>query len=79
MGGWGKIIMAKRDKHVEKLSRTLNTSLDEVNLLMMRITSLPHDRRDLIPRYTKLKAGKECFHLFLANLKHLFFLNEFFL
>ena len=75
MGGRRKIIMAKRDKHVEKLSKTLCVSLDKVNLLMTRITSLPHDGHDLIPRYTKLKAGKGSFHLFLADLKHLFFLN----
>jgi len=73
------MIMAKRDKHVEKLSKTLGISHDKINLLMMRITFLTHDRHDLIPRYTKLKAGKECFHLFLAGLKHLFFLNEFIL
>lgn len=68
-----------KDKHVEKLSKTLGISLDKVNLLMMQITYLPHDGHDLFLTYTKLKVGKECFHLFLAVLKHLFFLTEFFL
>lgn len=62
-------------KDVKKLSETLAIGFDRANFLTMRITSLPHDRHDLIPRYTKLKASKEYFHLFLAVLKHLFFLN----
>lgn len=62
-------------KDVQKLSKTLGISLDKTNFLMMRITSLPHDTHDLNPRYNKVKASKEYFHLFLADLKHLFFPN----